>query len=416
MAYRRSIQHRLMLYVSIGLLILTLLSGIAIYRSAFNKEIASAESIERLLVATVQTQAEVAVFANNADIAQNIIEGLRATPRILTVKVAGGNGQSINVGASRTEVDGEASTSEYPLYSPVDGKQHIGVLVVTRNDALIRTDATINALHQTMLMVVQIFVTALLIILFSHYLIGRPINELVDQFAAIKPGSGGRVSIAAKHHHDEIGSLAQSANALIQSAEDALEEVRALATQDVLTGLPNRRAFMVQIEDEHARIKRYELPAASVLMLDIDFFKRINDQYGHAGGDAVLRHFGALLAGVLRKVDFAGRIGGEEFAVLLPATDLSAAGIFAERIRTQTEQAVILHEGTQLCMTISIGIATLDYSSSHFDTVLASADKALYQAKRDGRNRAVVQRGADEPDKLADNAVVSTATPLGDVS
>lgn len=387
MTSRRSIQHRLVFYVSIGLLFLALLSGLAIYRFAFDKELTDADSLERQLVATVQAQAEVAVFANNTAIADGVIEGLRANPRILAVTIVGYPDYTLNVSAGEAGPSGEATTREYLLRSPVNDKQTIGLLAVVRNDALIRADASHDAQQQTLLMVVQIMVTALLILVFSHYLIGLPVNELASRLAAIKPGQGERIRVASQHQHDEIGSLADSANALIQAAEDALAEIRALATTDPLTGLPNRRAFMERIADEHLRIKRYTLPPASVLMLDLDHFKYINDQHGHAAGDAVLRYFGLLLAGDLRQVDFAGRIGGEEFAVLLPATEISAAAVFAERLRQQTEQAIIKHEGISLSVTISIGIASLAIDDPDYDAALAAADKALYQAKHEGRNR-----------------------------
>ncbi len=109
-------------------------------------------------------------------------------------------------------------------------------------------------------------------------------------------------------------------------------ELLQLATTDFLTGLPNRRHFMAALENEHARLQRELASCASVLMLDIDHFKRVNDEYGHAVGDAVLRHLGALMCQALRKVDVPGRVGGEEFAILLPGTDLAAAAVFAERL------------------------------------------------------------------------------------
>ncbi|MDD3519597.1 MAG: diguanylate cyclase, partial [Chromatiales bacterium] len=115
-------------------------------------------------------------------------------------------------------------------------------------------------------------------------------------------------------------------------------ELRRLATTDILTGLPNRRHFLERMEQELARHHRFGETAA-VLMIDIDHFKQVNDRHGHAAGDALLRHFAALLTGSLRKSDIAGRLGGEEFAVLLAGSDADGAGLYAERLRQQVAQS-----------------------------------------------------------------------------
>ncbi|WP_230523008.1 sensor domain-containing diguanylate cyclase [Janthinobacterium sp. EB271-G4-7A] len=165
-------------------------------------------------------------------------------------------------------------------------------------------------------------------------------------------------------------------------------ELLQLATTDFLTGLPNRRHFMASLENEHARLQRELASCASVLMLDIDHFKRVNDEYGHAVGDAVLRHLGALMCQALRKVDVPGRVGGEEFAILLPGTDLSAAAVFAERLRRRVaESSLTIDGGIVITVTVSIGMAAMAGTDADCDAVLARADEALYRAKRGGRNR-----------------------------
>ncbi len=166
------------------------------------------------------------------------------------------------------------------------------------------------------------------------------------------------------------------------------DELRLLATTDFLTGLPNRRAFMRRLEDEHARLQRDPGACAAVLLLDIDHFKHINDEHGHAAGDAVLRQLGGLLRDGQRKIDMLGRIGGEEFALLLPGTGPDAAAVYAERLRLRVaEAAMLLDDGLRLTVTISIGIAALGGADSGGDVGLRRADQALYCAKRGGRNR-----------------------------
>lgn len=165
-------------------------------------------------------------------------------------------------------------------------------------------------------------------------------------------------------------------------------ELLQLATTDFLTGLPNRRHFMAALENEHARLQRELASCASVLMLDIDHFKRVNDEHGHAVGDAVLRHLGALMCQALRKVDVPGRVGGEEFAILLPGTDLAAAAVFAERLRRRVaESSLTIDGGIVITITVSIGMAAMAGTDADCDAVLERADEALYRAKRGGRNR-----------------------------
>lgn len=387
MSYRASIQHRFVLSVSLILLAVSLLTGGLVYHETFVDEIEDATSVERQLVRTVQSQAEVAVYALNIAIAEDIVDGLRANPRILGVRIAGTGSGGFHVGAGATADEPSATVTAYRLHSPVDGKRHIGQIEVTRNDTLIRAEATMSALWQALLMVSQVLVAAILMILFFRHLIGQPVARLADALAALKPGSGARIQVDAQHRDDEIGSLAASANALIQAAEDALAEARSLATTDSLTGLPNRRAFMASIEDEHARIQRYGTPNASILMLDLDHFKQLNDRHGHAAGDAALRWFGAQLAAALRKIDIAGRLGGEEFAILLPGSDRQAGAAFAERLRSIVASSAIPHAGTLLQFTVSIGITELTASDAHPDDALGRADAALYRAKEEGRDR-----------------------------
>ncbi|MEI6415099.1 MAG: diguanylate cyclase, partial [Pseudomonadota bacterium] len=165
-------------------------------------------------------------------------------------------------------------------------------------------------------------------------------------------------------------------------------ELVQLATIDALTGFANRRHFLSQMEKEWARSQRFGDPAA-LLMLDLDHFKGINDGYGHAAGDTVLMSFAETVRETLRKVDLPGRLGGEEFAILLPGTDILAACQFAERMREQVAGMRVEIEGHELKVTVSIGIAALSCGDASPDTALARADKALYCAKAGGRNRVV---------------------------
>jgi diguanylate cyclase (GGDEF)-like protein/PAS domain S-box-containing protein len=171
----------------------------------------------------------------------------------------------------------------------------------------------------------------------------------------------------------------------------ALElELRRLATTDALTDLDNRRHFLAQVTQELARFKRYAKPTA-LLMIDLDHFKRVNDTHGHAAGDAVLRHCATVARQILRKVDVMGRLGGEEFAALLPGTDGNGARLLAERLRQIIADSPTPAAGGLIEVTASIGVTLFALSDAAADTVLARADRALYRAKDQGRNRVEIE-------------------------
>jgi diguanylate cyclase (GGDEF)-like protein len=164
------------------------------------------------------------------------------------------------------------------------------------------------------------------------------------------------------------------------------EDARRLATVDALTGLLNRRAFLDLIERERARSDRHAYPL-SVLLLDVDHFKRVNDTRGHAAGDAVLQGVARVLEKVARRSDVVARWGGEEFVVALPQTSEAGARIAAERARRALAEAIHpVPGGEPLRVTASIGVASAD-APWKVDLLVASADEAMYAAKARGRNR-----------------------------
>jgi len=168
------------------------------------------------------------------------------------------------------------------------------------------------------------------------------------------------------------------------------QELKYQAQNDYLTGLSNRRRFMELAEQELVRTTRYR-KQLSIFMVDIDYFKKVNDTYGHKTGDVVLQQLSETLRSTLREIDVIGRLGGEEFAVLLPETALSEATEVAERLRERVaEQEIVLETGMPLHFTVSIGVACLQQKNSNIDMLLNLADEALYKAKEGGRNRVFV--------------------------
>ncbi|MEY4686999.1 MAG: hypothetical protein RIR76_1022 [Verrucomicrobiota bacterium] len=172
---------------------------------------------------------------------------------------------------------------------------------------------------------------------------------------------------------------------------ETLAQLRRLATRDSLTGLLNRREFDRLLAEETERARRFGQPVGLVL-LDVDHFKRINDTMGHAGGDAVLRGLAERIAGVIRAVDRCARIGGDELAVILPQTDAAGALAAADRIRVEAKAAGV---------TVSAGASALAGAACGTEALLAAADRALYAAKAQGRDRAVAApmapSGGSEP-------------------
>ncbi len=164
-------------------------------------------------------------------------------------------------------------------------------------------------------------------------------------------------------------------------------ELRSQANRDVLTGALNRRSFVTALTQEISRLRR-RAGAAVVAFLDIDHFKRVNDTYGHPAGDRVLQKFTRIVAQHCRVGDKVARLGGEEFAVLLPDTDLSSARIWAERMCSQIAESRFDEDGA-IRVTASIGLVELGDTETTIEAITQMADDALYRAKRLGRNRVV---------------------------
>jgi diguanylate cyclase (GGDEF)-like protein/PAS domain S-box-containing protein len=178
----------------------------------------------------------------------------------------------------------------------------------------------------------------------------------------------------------------------ITDRKKAEQDLQRLARTDSLTGLANRRHFMMLAEQELSRTLRYG-GTLSMFMIDIDHFKNVNDTYGHQIGDLVLQKLGAAYRETLRDFDSVGRVGGEEFAVVLPHTDERDALEVAERLRQSVARTEIpMEHGLPLYITLSIGVTSLRGTSANIDTLLGQADSALYEAKRAGRNRVCAYR------------------------
>jgi len=173
------------------------------------------------------------------------------------------------------------------------------------------------------------------------------------------------------------------------------EILERLATTDGMTGIYNRRHFMTLADIEWSRSGRYRRPL-SFLMIDIDYFKSINDRFGHEVGDQMIVHLTKVATACKRDSDVLARIGGEEFGLLLPETDLAQSQLVAERLRREVAENPLVAEADRISTTISIGVASRDDAMTGISDLMKVADRALYDAKNSGRNRVVCAAGTGE--------------------
>ncbi|MCB1959050.1 MAG: diguanylate cyclase [Rhodocyclaceae bacterium] len=166
---------------------------------------------------------------------------------------------------------------------------------------------------------------------------------------------------------------------------EANKQLAVMATTDSLTGIPNRAHFIEKAK-HHLQLAARNGSPLTLLMMDLDHFKDINDAHGHQAGDAVLQAFAAFVRTLVRKSDVFGRVGGEEFCVVLQNTDEKGGAIFAERLRRGVEALRVPFNGQRIGVTVSIGLARLD-GDDNFQSLFSKADQAMYRAKAQGRNR-----------------------------
>ena len=275
-------------------------------------------------------------------------------------------------------------------------------------------DAMVSSVrHISRIILYSSIIAILLVSLWQILIVCKPLNNLIDHISQITEGNLNIEEFKVKSSQDEIGRLALVFNqmhATIKRQIQELNEHRELLEKEVkertyeleqankkldlisrtdeLTQLPNRRDMHRTIEKEVDRANRFKKPF-SIIFIDIDHFKDVNDTYGHAAGDAVLKSVASTIRNLLRKYDVLARYGGEEFLTLLPETEMGDAALVAERFRKHIEHQTIFFGGQEIKVTITLGVAQFD-SSQGAERCIQLADKALYEGKEHGRNKVIL--------------------------
>jgi len=229
---------------------------------------------------------------------------------------------------------------------------------------------------------------------------------------AFMQGVAGDESIQAAYSHFNFltlpaGYVTTSTLIILMMASDISAKLKKMAIQDELTGLLNRRGFHEYGERAFSAARRASLPLA-VIMTDIDRFKYINDKFGHAAGDTALAHFARLVSDTRRQEDVIARVGGEEFALLLPGTDLRDAMAIADQLCERIGSTPLEMTAVGLPMTSSFGVAAISEKDTSLDDVVLRADRALYRSKRAGRNQ--VDLESSQLMRAADGSLVPVSS------
>ena len=347
----------------------------------------------------------IAVWDIEPETIRRLLKAIAERPDVALVRLKTLTGQAFEHSRSVTAPTGLPRS--VPIPSPTAAKGSIGTLEIYPDNAHLSELSLEHA--------IQAFLShlALLALMFGllHLILQRELQYPLERIAHFvrrltpdelgtpldldRPNHRGRdeldlvsdgfrtLQTSISHHIDTLDTQVAERT---RQLEEALAEVRALSLTDALTGCYNRRYLEEWLPPEIVRAARYDRPM-SVVFMDVDHFKPINDEHGHATGDAVLSAVGMRLRAELREqLDWSARYGGEEFVIVLPETTLEEAIRFAERLRHRIELCCTQYQGREICVTASFGV-TQCQADDDAPALLARADALLYRAKEEGRNR-----------------------------
>lgn len=380
-----------------------------------------------IAVESISAAATESLWVLSTDLADGVAEGLVSQPLIIEASIATFTGTVLShrsrviVAPSWLDdfsyIFGEMRVEIIPLFRD---KDQVGQLVLKIDPVLARQEFIYRALIILLSELIKALILAAALLALFYITLARPIRHYANWVDRIHPDEpeGWQQAPPIRQQRDELTALGESifqrfvqarsyfmdlqqtrsalktlnqdlegrVQARTKELNSALAHAEHLATTDVLTGIPNRRSFMEQAEQRHAEWLRHKRPYA-VLMLDLDKFKQVNDVYGHLAGDLVLKSVASSLREQTRREDIIGRLGGEEFCVILVGLGKVDAEMLAERIRAEIARLTIEFEGQAISITASFGLVPPELLRDNFDDVLKNADQMMYQAKGEGRNR-----------------------------
>jgi diguanylate cyclase (GGDEF)-like protein len=274
-----------------------------------------------------------------------------------------------------------------PVYDTIAQFHHLSL-----QDMQLRLQYAHTIMNRTYLAVLGAILIGLVVLIAVGIVVGRsvlqPISKLQEAASRLAEKDFSH-RVRLRNNVDELGQLGRAFNVASSILQRLYHELERRSKHDGLTGALNRAAFDERLPVECDRADRHERPL-SLLMVDIDFFKRVNDGYGHQAGDCVLKAIVGMLNEISRPGDVVARYGGEEFVVILPETDANDAKAMAERVRSTIGRARIdFAAGEDIAVTVSVGCASREPNTATPGDLVRAADAALYQAKRSGRNRVV---------------------------
>lgn len=419
MLRRRSLESRLCFLVSSSFFILLLIVGYA-HVIEEHKALSEAKSDKYAsLSAALSTVFDYAARRDHkASLSEIASRFLETDPDISSITLTDSEGRVLAIKSRDLEVV-EPSISPrdifgiiaqamgYPADSirritvrvPIGTAQH-GTLVITYT-ARSLVVATEEALANLVFTLAVACIVGLLLGIYIAKLFSKPLGHLVT--AANSIGKGNLDISVPDSSIAEMHELAEAFNGMIVALKESRDKLIERANTDSLTGLYNHRCFQERLRSELKRAERYSRPF-SVVMIDIDHFKTLNDTHGHPVGDNVLREVASILQSQVRKdIDFVARYGGEEFALILPETDAENAMVCAEQLRKAVENHSFLGKnGETVPITISLGVAQYPIHSSEREGLIIAADLALYQSKSTGRNRTSVFSNDSRADRNRD--------------
>jgi diguanylate cyclase (GGDEF)-like protein len=289
-----------------------------------------------------------------------------------------------------------ATPGEIEDFTNLDGKRFVGVaepldelswclLIADDYNLVYRT--LIDARYKVLLVVLSFALAIGLVAYHFSTRILKPLSALTN--GATKVAAGDLSIQLPIYLNDELGLTTKVFNKMVAELQQSHNQLEEMATTDTLTGLANRKRIMTLLIEHFKHFQRYKT-AFTIMMLDIDHFKNVNDTYGHLAGDAVLTKTAQTINSTLREIDFLGRYGGEEFLVVLPETDGNKAEKSAERVRKAVKESMTHYENNTLKVTVSIGVAVIKRSDNNENELLNRADDALYLAKEKGRDQVVL--------------------------